>query len=112
MIPGVDPRQMKQMMRQMGISQEEISATEVIIKTNEFEYVFKNPSVQKVKMQGQETFQIAGDFEKTELKIEVEINDDDVKMVLEGANVSEEKAKEELKKTNGDIAQAITNLIN
>ena len=33
MIPGVNPRQLKQMMRQMGMSQDEISTDEIIIKT-------------------------------------------------------------------------------
>ena len=35
MLPGMNPRKMQQMMKQMGIKQVEIEATEVIIKTEE-----------------------------------------------------------------------------
>ena len=48
------------MMRQMGMSQEELDAIQVIIKTSDKELVFNAPNVQKVTMQGQTTFQIMG----------------------------------------------------
>ena len=110
MIPGVNPRQVQQMMRQMGMSQEELSATQVIIKTSDKTYTFDNPSVQKISMQGQTTFQLSGDFTEDTPKLEVNISEDDIKMVSEQAGVSETQAKEALEKTSGDIAEAIVNL--
>lgn len=110
MIPGINPRQLKQIMKQMGMSQEDIECTQVLIKTNDKVYVFDNPNVQKVTMQGQVTFQIIGDFHEQEINRKVEISKDDIVMVAQQANVSEDVAKDALEKSNGDIAQAIINL--
>ena len=41
---------------------------------------------------------------------ELEISDDDIKTVMEQSNCSEDKAKEVLKETNGNIAEAIMKL--
>jgi len=110
MIPGIDPRQMKAMMRQMGMSQTELDASEVIIKTGDKEIVFSNPNVQKIVMQGQTTFQIAGSYEERDLKVKIEISNDDIKMVSEQAGVSHEEAQKALENSNGDIAEAIVSL--
>lgn len=110
MIPGANPRQLKQMMRQMGISQEDLDATEVIIKTPTKKLVFKNPSIQKVSMQGQVTFQLAGDFSEEDLDVKVTISNDDIQTVVEQAGVSEDEARKALEESKGDIAQAIVNL--
>lgn len=110
MIPGVNPRQLKQMMRQMGMSQEDVDATTVIIKTPTKEYVFESPSVQKISMQGQITFQLSGKYVERELKAELNITQDDIKTVAEQAGVSEDEARRALEKYNGDIAETIVNL--
>ena len=110
MFPGMNPRQLKQLMRQMGMSMEDIDAEEVIIKTGDKEYVFKEPEVQIMKVQGKETFQIVGDYKIRDREISINISEDDIKTVVEQANVDEETAKKELEKTKGDIAQAIVNL--
>lgn len=110
MLPGMNPRKMQQMMRRMGIQQTEIPATEVIIKTPDRELVIKEPQVSKVNMMGQETLQIIGDIEEKELSTEPEISEDDIKTVMEQANVDREKAEEAIKTANGDLAQAIMNL--
>lgn len=108
MIPGINPKQMQKMMKQMGMKQEDLDASEVIIKTSEKTLIFKNPSVQKVNMMGQETYQITGNPEEVEESSE--ISEDDIKTVAEQANVSEEKAKQALEDNNGDIAAAIISL--
>jgi len=110
MIPGVNPRQLQQMMRQMGMSQEEIASSEVVIKTNSKNYVFTNPQVQKITMQGKTSFQISGDFREEEIESKISISEEDVKLVSQQAGVSEEVAKEALKKNKGDIAEAIVSL--
>lgn len=110
MIPGVDPRQLKSMMRQMGMSQIDLDASQVIIKTADKVLVFENPSVQKITMKGQTTFQIAGSYSEKESELKVIISEDDIKMVSEQAGVSLDVAKETLEKVNGDIAEAIVKL--
>lgn len=107
MIPGVDPRQMKQMMRQMGITQTDIVSNEVVIKTNDKNIIIKNPSVQQVIMKGQKTFQISGVVVEEDISISLEISEDDIRLVSEQTNVSFEEAKAELTKQNGDIAKSI-----
>lgn len=110
MFPGIDPKMMKMAMKKMGIKQEEIEAKEVVIKLADKEIVVKNPSVQKVNMMGQETFQISGEIEERGLEANYEkFNSDDVKTVAEQAGCSEAEAKKALDET-GDIAEAILKL--
>ena len=106
----MNPRKMQQMMRKMGMQQQEIPATEVIIKTDDKEIVITEPSVSKVNMMGQETFQISGEIHERETSSEPEISEDDVKTVVEQANCSEDEAKQALEETSGDIAEAILKL--
>jgi len=103
MLPGMNPKQMKKMMQQMGIKQIDIPATEVIIKTEDKELVFSQPEVAKVNAMGQETYQIIGTPEERELQS----SEDDVKTVMEQTQCSEEEAKEALKETDGNLAEAI-----
>lgn len=70
MIPGINPRDMQKAMKRLGITQQEIEATEVIIKTADAELVIHNPQVSKVNMMGQETFQIVGRVEERPLSSE------------------------------------------
>ncbi len=110
MMPGMNPRKMNQMMRRMGISQQEIDATEVIIRTAEKELIIQNPQVSKVNMMGQNTFQIVGEAVERELSTEPEINEEDIKTVMEQANVSEETAEKAIKNNDYDLAKAIMSL--
>lgn len=110
MIPGMNPRKMQQMMRKMGISQQEIDATEVIIKTPEKELIIKNPNVSKVNMMGQQTFQIVGEVEERPISTEPEINEEDIKTVMQQTGVSEEEAIEAIKNNDFDLAKAIMEL--
>jgi len=110
MFPGINPKQMQHMMKKMGIAQMDIDASEVIIKTPEKNIIIRNPSVAKVKMQGQETFQISGDIYEESAETAPEISEEDIKTVAEQAGVSEKKAKEAIEAANGDLAEAILNL--
>ena len=110
MIPGMNPRQMKQAMRRLGIEQHEIPATEVIIRLPGKEIVISNPSVQKVNMMGQWTYQVAGEEEERSADSSPEITDEDIKTVMEQAGCSEEDARDALEETEGDLAQAILKL--
>ena len=98
------------MMKKMGISQQEIDATEVIIKTQDKELVISNPQVSKVNMMGQETLQIVGNIEERSLDKNPEISEEDIKTVMDQASVDEVKAKEAIEKHEGDLAAAIMGL--
>ncbi|MAG50667.1 nascent polypeptide-associated complex protein [archaeon] len=104
MIPGMNPKMLKQAMKRMGIKQQELDAKEVIIKTEDKEIIVRNPQVLKVNMGGQETLQISGQLEERKLK---EFTEEDVDTVAEQANVTKEKAREALEKKGGDLAAAI-----
>ena len=103
MLPGMNPRMMKQAMKKLGMEQEEIDASEVIIKTAGKELVFSQPQVSKVTMMGQETWQIVGTPQEREFSKE------DIQTVMEQAQVSKEKAAQTLQETQ-DIAEAIMKL--
>lgn len=110
MMPNVNPRQMQQMMKKMGIQQEDIDAEEVIIKCSDKKIIIRNPSVQKVNMMGQKNYQISGEesIESLDSADSVpEISDDDIKTVMDQTNASEEDAKQALEDTEGNLAEAI-----
>jgi nascent polypeptide-associated complex subunit alpha len=106
MFPNLDPKKMQAVMKQMGINQEEIPASKVIIeKEDGNKIVIKNPSVTRIKMQGQESFQIAGEISEEEERFSKK----DIEVVMEKTNCSEEQALEALEET-GDLAEAILKL--
>jgi nascent polypeptide-associated complex subunit alpha len=108
MIPGMDPRMMKQAMKRMGIKQEEIDAQQVIIRCSDKEIVIDNPQVSKINMMGADSFQIAG--EVTERSIGIDVNEDDITTVMEQANVSHDDARKAIEEADGDLAKAILGL--
>lgn len=103
----MNPKMLKDTMKKMGIKQEEIPATEVIIKTPDKDLIIRNPQVAKVIAMGQETIQVIGNIEEL---VTQKFSDDDIKTVAEQAKVSKERARAALEKTNGDLAQAILDL--
>ena len=113
MFPGMNPRKMQQMMKQMGIQQKELDAVEVIIRTKTEEFVFDHPQVSRVNMMGQETYQIVGKASVQSLDsgdAMPEISQEDVDAVVAQTNVSEERARKMLLECEGDIAAAIMKL--
>ena len=106
MFGGLDPKKMQGMMKQLGIAQEEISAEKVIIeKSDGKKLIIENPSVVKIKMQGNESFQISGNVSE-----ESGISDEDIQIIVEKTGVSEKIARETLEKNSGDLAEAILEL--
>ena len=103
---GMNPKNMGRMMKQMGIKNEELDAEKVEITLSGGKKItFNSPQVQLMEVQGQKTYTIMG-----ETITETSIPQEDIKMVAESAEVSEEKAKEALEENNGDIAEAILKL--
>ncbi|MDD1728120.1 MAG: nascent polypeptide-associated complex protein [Methanospirillum sp.] len=109
MIPGMNPRKMKQMMKQLGMDVRPIEdVQEIVITTPQGRYVFDQAEVAIMKMQGVTTWQITGEprFEEATAVIP----DEDVILVAEQAGVSVEKARSTLETSKGDIADAILKL--
>ena len=108
-MPGVNPKQMKAAMRKMGMTMEEIENVEkVVVYTPQGNYVFENAQVVGIKMQGQTSYQLTGDVRFEEA--EVQIPEDDVKLVASQTGKSAEEAEVVLKESKGDIAEAILKL--
>lgn len=106
MFGGIDPKKMQAMMKQLGIKQEEIDAKRVIIEKDDGNIVIENPSVQKINMKGQESWQITGEVHEEE----VGVREEDVKLIMEKTGASEEGVRSVLEEVNGDIAEAIVKL--
>ena len=105
---NMDPKKMQAVMKQMGISQDEIPASKVIIeRPNNSNIIISNPSITKIKAQGQESFQIAGEI--SEESTAPELSKEDIKTIAEKTGKSEKEAKAALEKT-GDLAEAILEL--
>ena len=103
---GLNPKKMQAMMKQMGMSQDQISASRVTIeKPDNTKIVIENPSVTKIKIQGQESFQVSG-----EVREEGGTSKEDIKTVMEKTGSSEEASKKALENTGGDLAEAILKL--
>jgi nascent polypeptide-associated complex subunit alpha len=110
MMPGIDPRMMKQAMKRMGIKQEEIEATEVIIRCPDKEIIVSPAAVQKINMMGEISFQVNGTITERNIMPEPEINEDDIQTVIDQANVTREAAMEAIEANEGDLAAAIMSL--
>lgn len=110
MIPGMNPRQMQQMMKKMGIAQQEIDATQVIIRTPTKTIFIDNPSVSRVNAMGQVTFQVVGEEREEANVAALTINDDDVQTVVSQTSCTPEQAREAITKANGDLAAAILSI--
>jgi len=130
----MNPRKMKQMMKQMGIDVEELDAERVVIETADGDdLVFDGAQVTKMDAQGQETYQIVGSPDAVAdagagggaTAVEGDADDpalddgddadegipeEDVRLVAEQAGVSKADAREALEAANGEPARAISNL--
>ncbi|AXG10825.1 nascent polypeptide-associated complex protein [Haloplanus rubicundus] len=126
---GMNPRKMKQMMKQMGIDVTELDAEEVVIRTADEELVFSDVQVTRMDAQGQETYQVvgepevheaggsagvveAGDEDETDAETggDAAIPEDDVELVATRAGVSKGDARDALEAEDGDLAAAIARL--
>ncbi len=106
---GMNPRQMRKLMKQMGIKMEELEGvTEVVIRMEGKEIILRDPVVTVITAQGEKSYQIVPGSE--EVKAVVTIPEEDIKLVMEQAGVDYEAAKRALKEADGDLAEAILKL--
>ncbi|WP_048812474.1 nascent polypeptide-associated complex protein [Methanobrevibacter ruminantium] len=116
MIPGMNPKQLKKMERQMkkmGMDMKSIDdVEEVIIRCADKEIIITNADVSAMNVMGQETYQVTGTAVEVEREVELVIPDEDIEMVASTAGVSVEAAEEALRECGGDLAEAIMKLSN
>ena len=101
----MNPKQVEQAMKKLGVKQQSIDASEVIIKCGNKNLIIKDPQVVKINMMGQDSLQISGEIHE-----ETAISEEDITTVAAQANVSKEEAKKALEESNGDLADAILKL--
>ncbi|WEL24002.1 Nascent polypeptide-associated complex subunit alpha [Candidatus Nanohalovita haloferacivicina] len=95
---------MSKMMKQMGMDMEEIDADRVVVEIGDKKMVFENPQLSKISVQGQDMFQLQGDYSEEE-----DVSGEDVQLVMEKTGASEEEAKKALE-DNDDVAGAVMDL--
>jgi nascent polypeptide-associated complex subunit alpha len=114
---NVNSRQMQQALNQMETTEVD-DVIEVIVRTKTEDIILEDPEVTIMNV-GQELWSVVPSRvsrrkpESTSPEkppIDVEIKEEDVKLIVTTANVSEDEAIEALKKAGGDIAAAIMNL--
>jgi nascent polypeptide-associated complex subunit alpha len=106
----MNPRQMQDMMRKMGMQQVPIDAESVIIRTKDKDIVIENPQVVRVNVMGQQNWQITGTAVEQKRALAYVPSDEDIDTVASQAGVAKDKAKAALEETEGDIAEAILKL--
>jgi nascent polypeptide-associated complex subunit alpha len=127
MIPGGprNQRQMEMMMRRMGMTSEPIpDVEEVIVRTRTKEHVFAQPEVTVIAVQGVRTYQVVGQpvvrargaASETAARAGAPAApagppEEDVRLVMEQANVPREEAIEALREANGEPAEAIMKIL-
>ena len=106
---GMNPRQMKKLMKQMGIKMEEMEGVkEVIIRLENKEIVLKEPAITIITAQGEKSYQIIPGGE--EVRPIVNVSEEDIKLVMEQAGVDYDTARKALIEADGDLAEAILKL--
>ncbi len=117
---GVNPRQMKQAMKRLGITTEDINGVEeVIIRTKDKEYVIKDAAVTVMDMQGQKTFQVIGEAtvqvrkegETDKPAVAPQMPEEDIELVMGQTGCTKEQAVKALKECGGQPAEAILKLM-
>ena len=120
---GVNPRQVKQAMKKLGIETEDLEdVQDVVIRTKSKQYIITDASVTIMQAQGQKSYQITGETEVVPLSPTATapkagtpappaINEDDIKLVMSQTGASREKAIDALKSCDGQPAEAIIKLI-
>ena len=127
MIPGGprNQRQMEMMMRRLGMTSEPVpDVEEVIVRTRTKEHVFAQPEVTVLTVQGVRTYQVVGNPVVRPRGASTEPStgralpaapagppEEDVRLVMEQANVPREEAIEALREAHGEPAEAIMKIL-
>jgi nascent polypeptide-associated complex subunit alpha len=129
-IPGGprNQRQMEQMMRRLGMTTEPVAdVEEVVVRTRTKEHVFSKPEVTILTIQGVRTYQVVGQpviRAKGTAPTAAPTGgpaptpapaegppEEDIRLVMDQANVSREEAVEALFRAKGEPAEAIMKIL-
>ncbi len=127
---GMNPKQMKAMMRKQGIDMDSIEGVEeVIVRTRDKEIFFRRPEVTTISAQGTVTYQIVGKPEErartagsaaATIEGDGEVSapgpaalysENDVELVMAQTGVADDQARAALDACNGEVAEAIMKII-
>ena len=116
---GVNPRQMKQAMKQLGITTQDIAGVEeVVIRTKDKEYIIKDAAVTVMDMKGQKTYQVIGEAVVQDRKAagpaqpaEAQLPEEDIELVMGQTGSTKEQAIKALKECGGQPAEAILKIM-
>ena len=127
MIPGGprNAKQMQMMMRRLGMTTQPVDGVEeVIVRTRDQEHYFKAPEVTIMTVQGVTTYQIVGSPQLRARGVAEPSTgapatppapagppEEDIRLVMEQANVSREEAIEALFQSKGAPAEAILQIL-
>ncbi len=126
MMPGgrMNDRNVRMMMKRMGMTTEELDdVEEVIIRRRSEEVVLADPSVTVVTVQGVKTYQIAGEpvvrprgsspapSAPTAPAAAAALPEEDIALVMGQAQVDRPTAEAALRETSGEPAEAILRLL-
>ncbi|MCL1904833.1 MAG: nascent polypeptide-associated complex protein [Methanomassiliicoccaceae archaeon] len=113
----MNPRQMKQAMKKMGIRNTELKdVSEVIIRMPNEELVFSCPEVTLMEVQGTKTYQITGEPESRPIgavdeDTGVVIPSEDIELVMSQTGCDRAAAVSALQECNGQPAEAIIKIM-
>ena len=100
----------KELKERYGKEYKRTSIRTYLFRLEDKELVIPNAEVSLMNVMGQETYQVTGKAHEVAIDEELVIPDEDIEMVANQANVSEDEAKAALEDTNGDLAEAILKL--
>ena len=79
----------------------------LLLKLIKKEIIIAKPSVTEMKAKDNSIFTVTADsYEERELEVPI-FSDEDIQLVSQQANVDEEKARNALEESEGDLARAI-----
>jgi nascent polypeptide-associated complex subunit alpha len=109
----INPRQMKQAMKKMGIRNTDMKdVIEVIIRLPDEELVFNRPEVNLMEVQGSKTYQITGEPEsRSSGETGETIPADDIELVMSQTGCDGETALNALRECGGQPAEAIIKIM-
>jgi nascent polypeptide-associated complex subunit alpha len=129
MLPGGrgNQRQMQMAMRRLGVTTEPVEGVEeVIVRTKDKEHVFQAPEVTILTVQGVRTYQVVGEVSVRPRSVGTSgaalapaappapaagPPEEDVRLVMEQANVDHTEALDALAEADGQPAEAILKLL-
>ncbi len=110
MLPNMNPNQMAQIMKQMGIKNETVDALKVIVEKADGSKIVVEPAqVILVEMQGQKSLQVSGTFAEQSGNAD-DAAPSDVALIMDETGCSKEEAEKALAEADGDLAEAILKL--